>query len=105
MLVNHKALTQAGVDVASLSTSDWNKLHTTARQLYKPKSGGIARIGFDPKLPEFLPLWAKANGADLVNSDGSPNLDDPKIVEPLDYALGLIGERGGWSKFKAFRDT
>ncbi len=105
VLVNHKALAQAGVDVASLSTSDWNKLHTTARQLYKPKSGGIARIGFDPKLPEFLPLWAKANGADLVNSDGSPNLDDPKIVEALDYALGLIGEQGGWSKFKAFRDT
>ena len=30
------------------------------------------RLGVDPKLPEFLPLWAKANGADLVSEDGSP---------------------------------
>jgi multiple sugar transport system substrate-binding protein len=50
-------------------------------------------------------LWAKANGAELVNDDGSPNLDDPKIVEALDYAHSLIAEQGGWSKFKAFRDT
>jgi multiple sugar transport system substrate-binding protein len=57
------------------------------------------------KLPEFLPLWAKANGADLVNADGSPNLDDPKISEALTYALSLIGEQGGWGPFKAFRDT
>ena len=89
----------------TVGTTDWNKLHTNAAKLYKASGGKISRIGFDPKLPEFLPLWAKANGADLVNPDGSPNLDDPKIIEALTYALSLIDEQGGWSKFKAFRDT
>jgi multiple sugar transport system substrate-binding protein len=105
ILVNGKALSEVGVSLSDVSTTDWNALHSLAKRLYKPSGKGITRIGFDPKLPEFLPLWTKANGAMLVNDDGSPNLDDPKIVEALGYAVSLINEQGGWSKFKAFRDT
>lgn len=105
ILVNGKALDEAGISLSDLSTTDWDKLHSTAAKLYKASGSRISRIGFDPKLPEFLPLWAKANGADLVNPDGSPNLDDPHIIEALTYALSLIDEQGGWSRFKAFRDT
>ena len=105
ILVGGKALDDAGLSLGDLDTADWDRLHTTATKLYKGSGGKISRIGFDPKLPEFLPLWAKANGADLVNADGSPNLDDPKVIEALTYALSLIDEQGGWSKFKAFRDT
>jgi multiple sugar transport system substrate-binding protein len=105
ILMSGKALQEAGLTAADLATTDWNKLHTNAAKLYKASGGKISRIGFDPKLPEFLPLWAKANGAELVNLDGSPNLDDPKIIEALTYAISLIDEQGGWSKFKAFRDT
>ena len=44
--------------------------------------GTVTRIGFDPKIPEFLPLWAKANGVDLLSEDGTEaNLDDPAVVE------------------------
>jgi multiple sugar transport system substrate-binding protein len=105
ILVSGKALEAAGLTLADVSTADWDKLHTSATKLFKASGGKISRIGFDPKLPEFLPLWAKANGADLVNPDGSPNLADPKIIEALTYALSLIDEQGGWSKFKAFRDS
>jgi multiple sugar transport system substrate-binding protein len=105
ILVNGAALKEAGLTTKDVSTTDWDALHSAAKKLFKAKGRRIERIGFDPKLPEFLPLWAKANGADLVNPDGSPNLDDPHIVEALTYALSLIDEQGGWSKFKAFRDT
>ncbi len=105
ILINGKALREAGMSPQDLATTDWDKLHTNAAKLYQAKGSKISRIGFDPKLPEFLPLWAKGNGADLVNSDGSPNLDDPKVVEALTFAYSLIQEQGGWSKFKAFRDT
>lgn len=105
ILINGKALREVGLSPQDLSTTDWNKLHANAAKLYKPKGSGISRIGFDPKLPEFLPLWAKGNGADLVNEDGSPNLDDSKVIEALTFAYSLIQEQGGWSKFKAFRDT
>lgn len=105
ILINGKAVQEAGLTAADLGTTDWNKLHSNAAKLYKASGGKISRIGFDPKLPEFLPLWAKANGADLVNADGSPNLADPRVIEALTFALSLIQEQGGWSKFKAFRDT
>lgn len=105
ILINGKAVREAGMSPQDLSTTDWDKLHSNAVKLYRAKGSTISRIGFDPKLPEFLPLWAKGNGADLVNADGSPNLDDPKVIEALAFAYSLISEQGGWSKFKAFRDT
>ncbi|MBV9820847.1 MAG: extracellular solute-binding protein, partial [Actinobacteria bacterium] len=105
ILINGKAVREAGMSPQDLSTTDWDKLHANAAKLYRAKGSSIGRIGFDPKLPEFLPLWAKGNGADLVNADGSPNLDDPKVIEALAFAYSLIAEQGGWSKFKAFRDT
>lgn len=105
ILVGGKALEDAGLTLADINTTDWDKLHETTKKLYKADGDKISRIGFDPKLPEFLPLWAKGNGADLVNPDGSPNLADPRVIEALTYALSLIDEQGGWSKFKAFRDT
>ena len=63
-------------------------------------------IGFDSKLPEFLPLWAKANGADLISDDGrTAQLDDPEVVEALEFAVGIYDDQGGFSKVKAFRDS
>src|SRR3954468_2315609 len=66
LLINGKALREAGLSPQDVSTTDWDKLHTNAVKLYRAKGSTISRIGFDPKLPEFLPLWAKGNGADLV---------------------------------------
>ena len=66
----------------------------------------MTRIGFDPKMPEFFPLWAKAYGVDILSKDGlTPHLNDPRAVKALTYAMSLINAQGGWDKFKAFRDT
>lgn len=105
ILVSGTALKEAGVSLNQVSTTDWNALHTVATKLTRKSGNKISRIGFDPKLPEFLPLWVGSNGSTLVTADGSPNLDDAKVVEALTFALSLIDEQGGWSKFKAFRDT
>jgi multiple sugar transport system substrate-binding protein len=105
ILINAKAIKSAGVPAADVSTTDWDKLTDVTRKLYRGSGGKVGRIGFDPKLPEFLPMWAKANGADLVAPDGRPQLDDPKTIEALRYAVSLINLQGGWAQFKAFRDT
>ena len=69
-------------------------------------SGKVTRIGFDPKMPEFFPLWAKAYGVDILSKDGlTPHLNDPRAVKALTYAMSLINAQGGWDKFKSFRDT
>ena len=55
-------------------------------------AAAVQVIGYDSKLPEFLPLWAKANGADLISEDGrTAQLDNPEVVEALD--LGSVDLR------------
>jgi multiple sugar transport system substrate-binding protein len=104
-LISGKSLTAAGVPVSDIQTTDWDKLEQTAKKLYVAKNGRPARIGFDPKLPDFFPLWAMANGAELVKPGGAPNLNDPKAIEALEYTIKLVNDQGGWSNFKTFRDT
>lgn len=96
LILNNPVLRAAGVDPAALSTTDWTALADLTARLTKPR-----HIAFDPKVPEFLPLWAKANGVDLVGT----RLDDPRVVEAVRYTTDLVRRQGGWASFKAFRDT
>jgi multiple sugar transport system substrate-binding protein len=106
VLVNNKALADAGLTLADLDLSNWDKIAEANQKMTRVENGQVTRIGFDPKLPEFLPLWAKANGADLVSPDGKKaQLDDPRVVEALTFAASLLDASGGQQKFKAFRDT
>jgi len=106
ILVDNNVLDQAGVKLSGLDTSNWPRLLATAKKLVKIENGKVTRIGFDPKIPEFFPLWAKANGVDILSKDGlHPHLNDPRAVAALQFAVSLINAQGGWDKFKSFRDT
>ncbi|MBX3066274.1 MAG: extracellular solute-binding protein [Anaerolineae bacterium] len=106
LIVNEKALQDAGLTLDDVDTSDWNKIADLNNALTKNENGTVTRIGFDPKLPEFLPLWAMANGASLLSDDGkTAQLNDPKVVEALDFAVKLHDAAGGRQSFIAFRDT
>src|SRR3954453_9300129 len=106
ILVDNNVLDIAGVKLSGLDTSNWPRLLATAKKLVKIENGKVTRIGFDPKIPEFFPLWAKANGVDILSKDGlHPHLNDPRAVAALQYAVSLINAQGGWDKFKSFRDS
>ena len=63
-------------------------------------------MGFNSKLPEFLPLWVRANGGQMLSDDGrTAMLNSPKVVEALDFASGIYNQQGGFAAMKAFRDT
>ena len=104
-LIDATALEQAGVAPEEIQTKDWNALASTTDKLFEEDGSKITRIGYDPKLPDSFPQWAMANGAAIVGEDGAPNLDDPKAVEALEFTLDLVKRQGGWTKFKAFRDS
>jgi multiple sugar transport system substrate-binding protein len=101
-----RLLSAAGLSVDDVNGSSWDAVRAANDKLSKTQSGKLAVIGYDSKLPEFLPLWAKANGADLISADGrTAQLDDPKVVEALQFAVGVYDDQGGFSKVKAFRDA
>jgi multiple sugar transport system substrate-binding protein len=106
VFINTKALEDAGLTADDVDTSDWEALATLNDALTVGTGNDLTRIGFDPKLPEFLPLWAKANGVDLISADGkTAQLNDPKVVEALEFAVSLLETPGTYAPFKAFRDT
>jgi len=105
ILINNRLMTKAGLTTADFDTSNWDKLTATAKKLYKENGKKPTVLGYDPKLPEYLPQWAMANGGSIIAQDGKPTLNDPKVVEALTYTVGLINAQGGWANFKSFRDT
>ena len=104
ILINDSAVQDAGLTPADIDTTDWDKLKDVNAKLYKKDGDKLARIGFDPKLPEFLPLWAKANGASIISDDGkTAQLNDPKVAEALTYAASLITDNTTAADFLDFR--
>ncbi|CAM4141507.1 extracellular solute-binding protein [Kibdelosporangium persicum] len=105
MILNNPALRAAGIDPATLPTDDWQALAEQTRKVTAVDGGRIRRIGFDPKLPDFFPLWAKANGVELISPDGrAAVLDDPKVVEAMRFTTDLVKAQAPWASFKAFKD-
>ncbi|SCG37220.1 extracellular solute-binding protein [Micromonospora humi] len=106
LYLNEGLLKRAGLTVDDVNLADWAGLPALNAKLAAVSGGRLSRIGIDPKIPEFLPMWARANGAEMISADGTkPNLTDPKVVEALTTGVRLVQDQGGWGKFKSFRDT
>jgi multiple sugar transport system substrate-binding protein len=103
---NAKLLDEAGVDASDLDGSDWAAIEAANQKLTRTSGGKLQVIGFDSKLPEFLPLWVEANGGEMISPDGrTAQLDSPEVVEALQFAVKIYDDQGGFSKVKAFRDS
>lgn len=103
---NADLLEKEGLTTEDVNGSDWQAVADANEKLMRTQGGKLEVIGFDSKLPEFLPLWAKANGVDMISEDGkTAQLDDPAVVEALEFAVGIYDAQGGFSKVKAFRDS
>jgi len=106
IIVDANVAGTAGVSGKDLNTKNLATLKAAAVKMYQHSGDQVTRIGFDPKLPEFFPLWAKAFGVDILSKDGlTPHLNDPRAVAALTYAKSLIDAQGGFNAFMAFRNT
>ena len=106
LILNNDALAEAGLTPDDVSTADWESLSEVNDQLTKVENGQLERIGFDPKLPGFFPLWVRANGGQLLSDDGrTAMINSPEAVEALEYAVSLLEAAGGNQEATAFRDT
>ena len=105
-MANSELLDAAGVSLDDVNGSEPEAMSAAAEALVQRSGDDLQVIGVDSKLPEFFPLWAKARGVDLLSEDGrTANLDDPKAVEALEWAVGIYESQGGFSAVKAFRDS
>src|SRR5688572_7311373 len=104
LMINQSVIDEVGLAPEDIDTSDWEGLTEINNQLMAKDGDNLTRIGFDPKLPEYLPLWAAANGASIISEDGlESRLDDPLVAEALDYAASLVLAHGDAAAFFDFR--
>jgi len=105
-LIDDQAWKDAGLDPETFDFSDWSAISDASAKLVKADGGTFTAIGIDPKLPEFLPMWAHANGVDLVSADGrTAQFDDPKVAEALQFTSDLVKAQGDPAAFNDFRGT
>jgi len=106
VVVNNEVAKDVGVDPTTLDMSDWDAIREANDKMKSTGGSEITRLGFDPKMPEFLPLWSKINGVDILSPDGkTSNLDDPKVAEALTFARDLIEAHGTAPQFFAAREA
>ena len=104
-MANADLLEEAGLSVDDVNGSDWEAM-SAANEALMQRDGSLSVIGVDSKLPEFFPLWARANGVELLSEDGrEANLDDPAAIEALEWAVGIYDAQGGFGDVKALRDS
>jgi multiple sugar transport system substrate-binding protein len=107
IIVDDNVAQDANVNVNAISTRNWAQLRQLSRRMMRTEGGRLTRIGFDPKIPEFFPLWVKwfGNRSSIIAPNGRPQLNTPQAVAALNFTLSIIRDHGGWDRFKAFRDT
>ncbi len=104
-IINNAAFEDAGLDPESFDFSDWDAI-AEANEALVSNDGGLSRIGIDPKLPEFLSMWVRAAGGQVISDDGMESLlDTPEVAEAVEFGRSLIDANGGINEFTDFRNT
>lgn len=104
-ILNDSVFADAGLDAEALDVSDWDAIADANEQLLVA-NGDVSRIGIDPKIPEFLSMWVRAAGGQLISDDGLESmLDTPEVAEALEYTYSLIQAHGSTAAFNDFRGT
>jgi multiple sugar transport system substrate-binding protein len=106
LIVDTRVADTSGVTGKDFNTANTAAFKAAALKMYQHSGSQVTRIGIDPKLPEFFPLWAKAFGANILSKDGlHPDLNSKQAIAALTYANSLIQAQGGYNAFLAFRNT
>lgn len=105
-MANTDLLTAAGLTIEDVNGSSWDKIAAAATAMNKVEDGTLKTIGYDPKIPEFFPLWVKAAGGDLISEDGkTAQIDTPEALKALEFTSGILTDESGWANVKALRDA
>ncbi len=84
----------------------WEELREYSKKLTeRDANGAITRIGFIPNYGNsWLYIYGWMNGGEFMSKDGATcTLNDPKIVEALQYMRTLYDDLGGYQAVQAFQ--
>lgn len=100
LFYNTTLLTEAGFDAPP---ETWEELWAYADALDQwDENGNLKRMAFFPMYGNVgLDLWAQTLGHEWVQ-DGKPVIDDPVVLEAVQWVQTWIERYGGWEKTQEF---
>jgi multiple sugar transport system substrate-binding protein len=100
LFYNQTALTEAGFDAPPES---WDELWAYADALDQyDENGNLTRMAFFPLYGNVgLDVWAMTNGHVWVQ-DGKPVINDPVVLETVQWLQTWVERYGGWEKVQEF---
>ena len=103
LYVNLDHLTEAGIDPATIDTSNWDQLNELGQQLVRVNGDVVERWGFDNKLDSgFISLWGPGNGGDFLSDDAQEaTFDDAELVDALTWGVATFDLQGGYQLLEA----
>jgi ABC-type glycerol-3-phosphate transport system substrate-binding protein len=107
LYVNLDALAEAGGDIDSLDTSDWDALSELGAKMTKKSGDQVQVWGFDHRVQaNNFWLWGRGNGGHFMNDDGSEStFNDEKNVEAMQWAVDAYDAQGGSKLYDALATT
>jgi len=107
LYVNVDQVTEAGGDIESLDTSDWDQLSELGAQLVRASGDQVERWGFDHRVQaNNFWLWGRGNGGHFMNDDATEStFNDEKNVEAMDWAVKAYEAQGGSNLYDALATT
>jgi len=107
LYVNIDDLEEAGGDIDSLDTSDWDQLSELGAKMVVKDGDQVQRWGFDHRVQaNNFWLWGRGNGGSFMNDDGSEaTFNDEKNVEALQWAVDAYDAQGGSKLYDALATT
>jgi multiple sugar transport system substrate-binding protein len=106
MWLDGESLAEAGIDIASVDTANWDQLMANGQALLKADGEEISRWGFDPKTDGFFWMWSWGNGGNLLSEDGqTATFDLQPNIDALQFNLDVYKSQGGFAAYQAFIQT
>ncbi len=107
LFINLDHLEEAGIDTATIDTSDWDMLSEMGAQLVQKDGDSYTRWGFDNKIPaKNFWLWGDGNGGKFMNDDGTePTFNDENNVAALEWGVNVYEVQGGYQDYASVAST
>ncbi|MGN6030350.1 MAG: ABC transporter substrate-binding protein [Thermomicrobiales bacterium] len=107
LFFNLDQLKEAGIDSASIDTSDWDALSEMGAKLVQKDGDVLKRWGFDHKYQaKNFWLWGNGNGGHFMNDDATEaTFNDGKNVEALDWGVKAYDAQGGYQAYQGLSTT